>query len=97
MGRALERAMTERENWISVIAAARQLGITREAVYLAIGSGRLEAKQTPVVRRGWRIAPASLAGFKVSASHQKRGRVAASRSYRNGRIVIVCPPRPPWD
>ncbi len=84
------------QDWVSVIEAARRLGITREAVYLAIGSGRLEAKQTPVVRKVWRIEPASLAGFKVSASHQKRGRVAASRSYRNGRIVIVLPPPSPY-
>jgi len=82
--------MATREDWVSVIEAARRLGITREAVYEAIGSGRLEAKQTPVVRKVWRIDPASLAGFKVSASHQKRGRVgaASSRRYRNGRIVI---------
>ena len=41
--------MTKRkgQDWLSVVEAARRLGITREAVYEAIGSGRLKAEQKP--------------------------------------------------
>lgn len=78
--------MTKRkgQDWLSVVEAARLLGVTREAVYEAIGSGRLKAKQKTIARKVWRIDPASLAQFEVSASHQKRGKRGARRRY--GRL-----------
>ena len=68
--------MAKRKNdeWVSVIEAARTLGISREAVYAAIEEKRLTAKQKTITRRVWRIDPDSLASFQVSKSHQKRAR-----------------------
>jgi len=67
-------AKRKRDGWVSVIDAARKLGITREAVYAAIGDGRLKASQKTITRRVWRIDPKSLALFRVSKSHQKRAK-----------------------
>lgn len=69
--------------WLSVIEAARSLGISREAVYKAIEDGRLKARLKVVSRKVWRVDPDSLKGFHVSSAHKKigeaRGRSAHKR------------------
>jgi excisionase family DNA binding protein len=65
--------------WLSVVEVANRLGVTRETVYEAIKTGRLKARLKTVSRKVWRVDPQSLAGFEVSASHQKRGKRGAQR------------------
>ncbi len=77
------------ERGVSVIEAARRLGISSRGIYEAIASGRLQATKRRVVRRVLRIDAASLAGFAVSTSHQKRGRAAAALRYPPEREAIV--------
>jgi excisionase family DNA binding protein len=60
--------------WLSVVEAARRLGLSRTAVYQAIADGRLKARERVVTRKVLLIDPASVAGFQVSESHQQRAR-----------------------
>jgi len=59
--------------WLSVIEAARALGISREAVYKAIEEGRLKARLKVVSRKVWRVDPDSVKSFEVSTVHKKMG------------------------
>jgi excisionase family DNA binding protein len=71
------------DEWMSVLQAARRLGITREAVYNAIKAGRLKARLKTSVRMVWQIDAKCVKAFTVSASHQKRGRRGARRRHLN--------------
>ncbi|MGA7764050.1 MAG: helix-turn-helix domain-containing protein, partial [Candidatus Binataceae bacterium] len=59
---------------MSVVEAARTLGLSREAIYVAIQAGRLKADKQIVKRLVWRIDPESVSSFQVSKSHQNRAR-----------------------
>jgi excisionase family DNA binding protein len=67
-------ARRSRDEWLSVVEAARALGISREAIYAAVKEGRLKAGKKMVTRHVWRIDPESVASFQVSKSHQNRAR-----------------------
>lgn len=73
------------QDWLSVVEAAKRLGVTRETVYAAIEAGRLKAEVREVVRRALRIDPKSLASFEVSRTRQRIGKRAARARYGKGR------------
>ncbi len=75
-------AKPKSEDWVSVVEAAKRLGVTRETVYQAIEQGRLKARLKTITRKVLRIDPQSLAGFEVSESHQKRGKRGARKRSR---------------
>jgi excisionase family DNA binding protein len=62
------------DGWLSVVEAAKRLGLSRNAVYQAIAGGRLKARERVVTRKVLRIDPDSVASFQVSESHQRRAR-----------------------
>ncbi len=70
-------ARSKSEDWVSVVEAAKRLGVTRGAIYKAIQTGRLKARLKTITRRVMNIDPTSLADFSVSESHQRRGKRAA--------------------
>ena len=74
-------AKRQNEQWLSVVEAAKRLGVTRETVYQAIESGKLRARLTTVTRKVWRIDPESITLFKVSPARQRIGKHGARRRY----------------
>ena len=74
-------AKPKREEWMSVVEAAKRLGVTRETIYQAIEAGRLKGRLTTVTRKVWRIDPSSLSGFEVSPASQRAGKRAARLRY----------------
>lgn len=61
----------------SVGQAAKRLGISRQSVYDAIRDGRLQARVRVITRRVWRIDAQHLRAYRVSLSHQERGKQAS--------------------
>ncbi len=68
--------MATRKKHYTITEAARLLGISRSAVHEAIRAGRLQATPRPVERIVWQITEASLRAYRISLSHQARGRKA---------------------
>ena len=66
--------------YYTISEASRILGVTRESVWQSIQAGRLKAQLRPITTRIWVIAPASLAQYEVSASHQERGKKTLTAS-----------------
>ena len=64
--------------------AAKALGITKQAVSSAIKSGALKARRGKIVKtivqvtKGWVIDEDAIKSYRVSLSHQKRGKKSAS-------------------
>jgi len=60
--------------------AAKALGISKQAVSSAIKTGALKARRGRIVKTivqvttGWVIDPDAIARYKVSLSHQRRGK-----------------------
>jgi hypothetical protein len=74
-------ARRKSEDWLSVPAVMKRLGLSRAGVYKAVNDGRLRARKLMVTSELLRIDPESVAGFEVSKSHQKRGKRAARIKY----------------
>jgi excisionase family DNA binding protein len=74
-------AKQQNEQWLSVVEAAKRLGVTRETVYQAIESGKLRARLTTVTRKVWRINPESVTLFEVSPARQRIGKRGAQQRY----------------
>lgn len=66
--------MAKRKTHYTITEAARRLGISRAAVYEAIRERRLKAIPRQVRRIVWQIPAASLRAYRISTSHQERGR-----------------------
>ena len=58
----------------SVTQAAESLGVTRQAVHLAIKKGTLKARKVEVVKTEWQITSASIDAYKVSNARQTAGK-----------------------
>lgn len=62
----------------TITEAAKKLGISRPAVHEAIRTGRLKAKRGKIrqviVKMAWLIPLKSLKKYRVSLSHQQRGK-----------------------
>ncbi|MFZ0887102.1 MAG: helix-turn-helix domain-containing protein [Candidatus Binataceae bacterium] len=69
-------------DWLSVVEAAKRLGVARATIYQAIAAGKLRARLKTVTRKVWRVDPASLAGFEVSAVLQRAGKRSARARLR---------------
>ncbi len=67
--------------WLTVAEVMARLGLSRAAVYKAVGEGRLKGRKVRVAREELRIEAKSLTGFEVSKSHQKRGKRGARIRY----------------
>ena len=76
-------AKRKEDGWVSVVEAAKRLGVSSWAVYKAVEDGRLKARKIAVTRKVLRFDPQSIADFEVSKSHQKRGRQSARARRRN--------------
>lgn len=69
-----------KKSYYSITEAAKTLGVSRAAIHEAIRKGKLEAswgKVIQVVRtevKALRIPAKSLGAYKVSLSHQARGK-----------------------
>ena len=62
-----------RKSHYTVKEASKKLGISRQAVMIAIKSGRLKAKTKPVKKMVLQIPTNSIDSFEVSLSHKERG------------------------
>lgn len=71
--------MAKRKQHYTITEAARHLGVSRAAVYEAIRKGRLKATARPVRRVVWQIVAESLHTYRISPSHQVRGRKVRRR------------------
>jgi excisionase family DNA binding protein len=58
----------------TITEAAKKLGISRQAVHLAISNRQLKANKTKVVQTIWLIPESALQDYRVSASHKWRGK-----------------------
>ena len=58
----------------TITEAAKKLGISRQAVHLAIKKGALKAQAKKVVEVVWSIPAKSLELYSVSALHQTAGK-----------------------
>ena len=58
----------------TITEAAEKLGISRQAVHLAIKKGALKARAKKVVEVVWIIPAESLEAYSVSALHQTAGK-----------------------
>ena len=54
--------------------AAKELGISRQAVHQAIQNGTLKARQVKVVKLEWQISAKALKSYSVSELHQSIGK-----------------------
>ena len=76
--------MLKKKNTYTTGDAAKALGITKQAVSSAIKSGALKARRGKIVKtivqvtRGWVIDHDAIKNYRVSLSHQKRGRKSVS-------------------
>lgn len=86
-------ANSKDERWLSVIEVARALGVSRMAVYKAIAEGRLKSHKMVLSRRVLRINAQEVKEFRVSKSHQHRGKRQMPRSRRSRRVVATSQPR----
>ena len=68
------------KDWLTVIEAARALGVSRQAVYKAIEEGRLKGREMLISLRVWRVSAGSVEDFKVSERHQRNAERRAPRS-----------------
>jgi excisionase family DNA binding protein len=68
-----------RKRHYTVAEAAKQLGVTRIAVYRAIKQHRLDADWGVIgpPPKGWRIARGDLRAYEVSLLHQQVGKKTA--------------------
>lgn len=72
----------KKKTHFTITEASKKLGISRSAVHEAIKTGRLEAKrgkvrQVQIIDKiGWLISAKALHGYRVSLSHQQRGKKA---------------------
>jgi predicted DNA-binding protein (UPF0251 family) len=67
------------KHYYTITDAARNLGITREAVWKAIKARKLKAKVGTLYTKGWLVLAESLETYHVSASHQKRSKKTLDR------------------
>jgi predicted DNA-binding protein (UPF0251 family) len=58
----------------TITEAAKKLGISRQAVHLAIKKGALKARAKKIVEVIWQIPADSLESYRVSALHQTAGK-----------------------
>lgn len=58
----------------TITEAAKKLGISRQAVHLAIQRGALKARAKKVIEVVWYIPEASLESYRVSGLHQSTGK-----------------------
>jgi hypothetical protein len=64
----------------TITAAAKKLGITRQAVHKAIRRGLLDAERATITEtviretKGWVVSDKALKDYEVSLSHQERGK-----------------------
>lgn len=60
----------------SLSETSKKLGISRPSVLLALKEGKLKGKKVipPTVKKVWAIDAESVDGYKVSVSHQERGK-----------------------
>jgi predicted transcriptional regulator len=64
----------------TITDAAKELGITRQAVHAAIKRGLLEAERGEIIQvkttkiRGWKVSAKSLNAYRVSLLHQHLGK-----------------------
>jgi len=68
----------KKKTHFTITEAAKKLGISRVAVHEAISTGRLKAKRGKIrqiiEKRAWLIPLKSLKKYRVSLSHQQRGK-----------------------
>lgn len=72
----------KKKTHFTITEAAKKLGISRPAVHEAIKTGRLKAKkgkvrQVQIIEKtGWLIPAKAVHDYRVSLSHQQRGKKA---------------------
>lgn len=68
--------VSSRKKHYTITEAARTLNISRVAVHEAIRKGRLEAEWGAIAPppKGWWVLAKSLDDYRVSLSHQERGK-----------------------
>ena len=59
---------------LTISEAAKKLGISRQAVHLAIQKGVLKARAKRVVSVVWMIPVEALEAYRVSSVHQRAGK-----------------------
>ena len=59
---------------LTISEAAKKLGISRQAVHLAIQKGVLKARAKRVVSLIWMIPVEALEAYRVSSVHQSAGK-----------------------
>jgi len=67
------------KHYYTITEAARNLGITREAVWKAVKARKLKARLGTLYTKGWLIAAESLESYQVSTSHQERSKKTLDR------------------
>jgi predicted DNA-binding protein YlxM (UPF0122 family) len=64
----------------TITEAAKKLGVSRQAVHKAIRRGLLDAERATITEtviretKGWVVSDKALKDYKVSLSHQERGK-----------------------
>ncbi len=71
----------KRKHNYTITDAARNLGITREAVWKAIKAKKLKARLGTLYTKGWLVTAESLEAYHVSTSHQKRSKKTLTGSW----------------
>jgi len=66
--------MAKEKKFYTISEAARKLGISRQAVHLAIQKGHLKAHERKAVISEWRISPKDLESYQPSGRHQASGK-----------------------
>lgn len=66
--------MAKKKTLYTITAAAKRLGVSRQAVHLAIKKGALKARAKKVIEVVWYIPEESLESYRVSVLHQTAGK-----------------------